>query len=95
MVGWSGSPVRWVTHAVGPRWCDGKHSERELLASAYRNRMRLADEQQLRSGDRRRRGQPGSGGRIVRRTRRLRVLDPNTYRVYHAAVRVEQGEPAV
>ncbi len=41
--------ARWIIHAVGPRWRDGKHGEPELLASAYRNSMRLADEHRLRS----------------------------------------------
>ena len=42
-------PARWVIHAVGPRWRDGQHGEPQLLASAYRNSMRLADEHRLRS----------------------------------------------
>jgi O-acetyl-ADP-ribose deacetylase (regulator of RNase III) len=43
-------PARWVIHAVGPRWRDGKHGEPNLLASAYCSCMRLADvEHQLRS----------------------------------------------
>jgi len=29
--------ARWVIHAVGPRWHDGKHGEDEALASAYRS----------------------------------------------------------
>jgi O-acetyl-ADP-ribose deacetylase (regulator of RNase III) len=37
-------PARWVIHAVGPRWGGGLHGEPELLASAYRASLRLADE---------------------------------------------------
>jgi O-acetyl-ADP-ribose deacetylase (regulator of RNase III) len=36
-------PARWVLHAVGPIWRGGGHGERELLASAYRSCLRLAD----------------------------------------------------
>jgi O-acetyl-ADP-ribose deacetylase len=34
-------PARWVIHAVGPVWRDGSHGEPELLASAYRESLRL------------------------------------------------------
>ena len=37
-------PARYVIHTVGPIWQDGKHGERELLASCYRNSLRLAME---------------------------------------------------
>jgi O-acetyl-ADP-ribose deacetylase (regulator of RNase III) len=36
-------PARWVLHAVGPIWRGGGHGERELLESAYRSCMRMAD----------------------------------------------------
>jgi O-acetyl-ADP-ribose deacetylase (regulator of RNase III) len=42
-------PARWVLHAVGPIWRGGGHGEPELLASAYRSCMRLADELGARS----------------------------------------------
>src|SRR3989449_10653471 len=29
-------PARYVVHAVGPRWRDGRHDEHGLLRSAYR-----------------------------------------------------------
>ncbi|MBV9249222.1 MAG: O-acetyl-ADP-ribose deacetylase [Acetobacteraceae bacterium] len=35
-------PARFVIHAVGPRYRDGKHGEAELLASAYRESLKLA-----------------------------------------------------
>ena len=35
-------PARWVIHAVGPVWRGGTHGEPELLASAYRESLRLA-----------------------------------------------------
>ncbi len=37
-------PARWVIHAVGPRWRGGGSGERELLASAYRRSLEVADE---------------------------------------------------
>jgi O-acetyl-ADP-ribose deacetylase (regulator of RNase III) len=37
-------PARWVIHAVGPIWAGGRSGEAELLASAYRSAIRLADE---------------------------------------------------
>ena len=42
-------PARWVLHAVGPVWRGGEHGERELLESAYRSSLRLADELEARS----------------------------------------------
>jgi O-acetyl-ADP-ribose deacetylase (regulator of RNase III) len=42
-------PARWVFHAVGPRYRDGRHGEPELLADAYRACLRLADELGARS----------------------------------------------
>ena len=35
-------PAQWVIHAVGPIWRGGSHGEPELLASAYRESLRLA-----------------------------------------------------
>lgn len=37
-------PARWVIHAVGPMWRGGSAGEPELLASAYRDVLRVADE---------------------------------------------------
>ena len=37
-------PADWVIHAVGPVWRGGTHGEPELLASAYRESLRLAAE---------------------------------------------------
>jgi O-acetyl-ADP-ribose deacetylase len=42
-------PARYVIHAVGPVWRGGGAGEPELLASAYRNAIRLANEQGLAS----------------------------------------------
>lgn len=42
-------PARYVIHAVGPVWRGGRHQEEELLASAYRNSLRLAAEHGVRS----------------------------------------------
>ena len=37
-------PARWVIHAVGPRWGRGGDEKVELLASAYRRSVEVADE---------------------------------------------------
>jgi O-acetyl-ADP-ribose deacetylase (regulator of RNase III) len=37
-------PARFILHAVGPRYRDGRHGEAELLASCYRRVLELADE---------------------------------------------------
>jgi O-acetyl-ADP-ribose deacetylase (regulator of RNase III) len=42
-------PARFVIHAVGPRYRDGKSGERAKLASAYRRSMELARAHELRT----------------------------------------------
>jgi O-acetyl-ADP-ribose deacetylase (regulator of RNase III) len=42
-------PARYVIHAVGPVWHGGSEGEPELLASAYRTSLELADAKQVRS----------------------------------------------
>ena len=37
-------PCKYAIHAVGPRWRDGKHGEREKLVSCYRTSLALAKE---------------------------------------------------
>ena len=32
-------PARWIIHAVGPRWIDGRHGEERLLRRAYRSAL--------------------------------------------------------
>jgi O-acetyl-ADP-ribose deacetylase (regulator of RNase III) len=41
--------ARFVIHAVGPVYRDGRHGEPDLLASAYRRSLEVAVEQGLRS----------------------------------------------
>ena len=42
-------PARWIIHAVGPVWRDGRHGEPELLASCYHRALELAVENSVRS----------------------------------------------
>ena len=42
-------PAKYVIHTVGPVWQDGLHNEEELLASAYRNSLRLAAEHKIKT----------------------------------------------
>ena len=42
-------PAAHVIHTVGPVWHDGQQGEPRLLASCYRNSMRLAAEHRLQS----------------------------------------------
>ncbi len=42
-------PARYVIHTVGPIWHGGHQQERELLASCYRESLRLAEQHGLRS----------------------------------------------
>jgi O-acetyl-ADP-ribose deacetylase (regulator of RNase III) len=42
-------PARFIIHTVGPIWHGGGHGEADLLASAYRNSIALADEHDLRT----------------------------------------------
>ena len=44
-----GLTARWIVHAVGPRYRDGRHGEDELLASCYRRALEVADELGARS----------------------------------------------
>lgn len=37
-------PAKWVFHAVGPVYRDGKHGEAALLASCYRTCLKMAEE---------------------------------------------------
>ncbi len=42
-------PARFVIHTVGPVWSGGRRGEEALLATAYRNSLRLAAEHALRT----------------------------------------------
>jgi O-acetyl-ADP-ribose deacetylase (regulator of RNase III) len=42
-------PSKYVIHTVGPIWHEATHGEPELLASCYRESIRLADELKLQS----------------------------------------------
>jgi len=42
-------PARSVIHTVGPFWTGGHHSEAEVLANCYRNSLRLAGENSVKT----------------------------------------------
>ena len=42
-------PAKYVIHTVGPIWHGGKTNERETLADAYRNSLKLASETGIKS----------------------------------------------
>jgi O-acetyl-ADP-ribose deacetylase (regulator of RNase III) len=42
-------PAKFVIHAVGPRYRDGRHGEPELLASCYLESLKLAEANGVRS----------------------------------------------
>jgi O-acetyl-ADP-ribose deacetylase len=42
-------PVKYVIHTVGPVWNGGNYSEEKLLADCYRNSLRLAVENNIRT----------------------------------------------
>ena len=42
-------PARFIIHTVGPVWQGGGDGEAQLLASCYRNSLRLAAENEIRS----------------------------------------------
>jgi O-acetyl-ADP-ribose deacetylase (regulator of RNase III) len=42
-------PTRFVIHTVGPVWRGGKHHEPETLANCYRNSLRLAVENEIKT----------------------------------------------
>lgn len=42
-------PARWIIHTVGPVWSGGNSGERELLATAYRRSLEVAEEVGARS----------------------------------------------
>ena len=44
-----GLKAKYIIHAVGPRWVDGRHGEPQQLSSAYQKALALAAEHGCRS----------------------------------------------
>ena len=44
-----GTKAKYIIHAVGPRWTDGRHDEPKLLYGAYRSSLELAVQNGCRS----------------------------------------------
>ena len=42
-------PAKWIIHAVGPVWNGGGQNEDSLLASCYRNALKMVHEYQIQS----------------------------------------------
>ena len=42
-------PARFVIHTVGPIWSGGKHDEARILANCYRNSLKLAVENEIKT----------------------------------------------
>lgn len=42
-------PAKYVIHTVGPVWSGGSHNEKELLSACYRNSLRIATENNIKS----------------------------------------------
>lgn len=42
-------PAKYVIHTVGPRWLNGQYNEAELLASCYKESMRIANQHDIKS----------------------------------------------
>ncbi|HEY0017050.1 MAG TPA: O-acetyl-ADP-ribose deacetylase [Longimicrobium sp.] len=47
VTGGYGLPARWVIHTVGPVWQGGGEGEDDLLASCYRESLKIARDKQL------------------------------------------------
>lgn len=44
-----GLDAKYIIHTVGPAWIDGKHGEKEAVASCYRESLRIAKEKECES----------------------------------------------
>ena len=85
--------ARHVIHTVGPVYRDGRHSEPELLASAYRRSLEVASEHGLAAASPFRRSAPGRMATRLRDAARVALRTVADYLRAHARHRAGAVRP--